>query len=141
MEIELSKSEIEMEQNPLLLLGFGINAYFNIIKQMLYLMIGVLIINLPLFYIYGSYGAIQNDAIASVSMGNMGGAVSICSYIPHNYENVNATMKLECPSGRLNIHARGHARKKILQMGIVFQDKLEINVCSESVLQDPYNCS
>ncbi len=114
MEIELSQSEIEMEENPLLLLGFGINAYFNIIKQMLYMMIAVCIINMPLFYIYGGYGAIKNDAIASVSLGNMGGSVAICSYIPHNVENVNATMKLECPSGRLNVHAKGHARKKIL---------------------------
>jgi hypothetical protein len=114
MEIELSKSEIELEANPLLLFGFGINAYFNIIKQMLYMMIFVCIINLPLFYIYGSYGAIKNDMFAAVSLGNMGGAVTTCSYVPHNVENVNATLKLDCPSGRLNVHAKGHARKKIL---------------------------
>jgi hypothetical protein len=26
-------------------------------------------------------------------------------------------------------------------MGIVYSDKLEVTACSESVLEDPYNCS
>jgi hypothetical protein len=50
-------------------------------------------------------------------------------------------MTLECPSGQLNTLARGSKRKDILQMGIVFADKLEVSTCSETANNDPFNCS
>ena len=78
MDIELTQSEMEMEDNPLLVLGFGINAYFNIIKQMLYMMMFICFVNLPLFYIYSQYDALDKSAISSLSLGNMGGSLSVC---------------------------------------------------------------
>lgn len=57
------------------------NAYFNIIKAMLYMMIVICISNFPLLYLYSS-----NDdnftSLASLSLGNMGGAFSICESVP-----------------------------------------------------------
>ena len=78
MDIELTQSEMELEENPLLVLGFGINAYFNIIKQMLYMMMFICLVNLPLFYIYNQYDALDKSAISGLSLGNMGGSLSVC---------------------------------------------------------------
>jgi len=68
-----------LEENPLLILGFGINAYFSMIKQMLFMMFFVCLANLPLFYIYGQGNAHSDNALAALSLGNMGGSLSICS--------------------------------------------------------------
>lgn len=58
--------------------GFGINAYFKIVKYMLYMMFWILLANLPLFWIYSSYDTFDGLPLASISLGNMGGAMSIC---------------------------------------------------------------
>lgn len=95
--------------------------------------------NIPLFYIYTSYDAHKIDAIAMVSLGNMGGALAICSHAPHSLPD--ASLSLECPSGRFEVNARGKGRKPILQMGILNKDELEVNACGEELLHDPYSCS
>jgi hypothetical protein len=68
----------EFANNPFLILGFGINAYFKIIKAMLYMMFWVCIANIPLFYIFSQYDTHKGFPLASLSLGNMGGADSIC---------------------------------------------------------------
>jgi hypothetical protein len=78
MDIQMSQHEIEMYHNPLLVLGFGMNAYFKIIKAMLYMMFWVCVANLPLFWIFSQYDTFSTMPLASLSLGNMGGAVSIC---------------------------------------------------------------
>ena len=60
MDISVPKHEIELDENPLLVLGFGINAYFKIIKLMLYMMFWILVANLPLFYIFSKYDTFSN---------------------------------------------------------------------------------
>ncbi len=52
MGIAIPTQEIEIANNPFLVLGFGMNAYFKIIKAMLYMMFWVCIANIPLFYIF-----------------------------------------------------------------------------------------
>lgn len=74
----MTHHEIELQENPMLVLGFGMNAYFKIIKAMLYMMFWVCIANLPLFWIYTQYDTFETMPLASVSLGNMGGAQSIC---------------------------------------------------------------
>jgi hypothetical protein len=85
------------------------NAYFNIIKAMLYMMIVICISNLPLFYLYSSSNS-KITSIASLSLGNMGGAFSICESVPQ--QNGNVSLDLNCPSGSLNTYAQGKLRSK-----------------------------
>lgn len=103
------------------------------------MMIFICILNLPLFYIYTSYDAHHLNAIASLSLGNMGGSLTICSHVPHNIPD--AVLKLQCNSGLLNVNARGRKHSDILTMGIVPLDQLEIGACSDTAFPDSYNCS
>jgi len=78
LDIQTPHNEIELHQNPMLELGFGMNAYFKMIKYMLILMFWVCLANLPLFWIFSQYDTYETMPLASLSMGNMGGAMSIC---------------------------------------------------------------
>ena len=55
MDIHMPRHEIELENNPLLVLGFGMNAYFKIVEYMWYMMFWIFVVNLPIFWIYTSY--------------------------------------------------------------------------------------
>jgi hypothetical protein len=97
MDIKMSHHELEMNEYPMLVMGFGMNAYFKIIKAMLYMMFWIMIANLPLFWIFNQYDTFETMPMASLSLGNMGGAVSYCQQIPHHIESLSFNMK--CPSG------------------------------------------
>ena len=96
----LSRHEIELQQDPMLKLGFGMNAYFQIIKAMFNLMFWVCLANAPLLFIYSSYNTFPTMPLASLSLGNMGGAVTLCQQVPRHIQNLS--LQLECPSGFLD---------------------------------------
>ena len=89
MGIAMPTQQIEIANNPFLVLGFGINAYFKIIKAMLQMMFWVCIANIPLFYIFAQYDTHKGFPLASLSLGNRGGADSICKQIPANIEKLS----------------------------------------------------
>ena len=62
----------------MLVLGFGINAYFKMIKAAFILMLVCMLANLPLIFIYSSYDAYHDMPIAQASLGNLGGSLSVC---------------------------------------------------------------
>ena len=64
LDVPLQQQEVDLQQNPLLVLGFGINAYFQIIKAAFILMLVCMLANLPLIYIYSSYSAYSDMPIA-----------------------------------------------------------------------------
>lgn len=77
--------------------------------------------------------------LASMSLGNMGGATTLCLQIPHHIEDFD--LKLECPSGSLDPYAKSKSGEKIFQIGIVNADLTDSTACSIDALNDPYNCS
>jgi hypothetical protein len=123
----------------MLVLGFGMNAYFKVIKSMLQMMFWVCIANLPLLYIFASYETFPNMPLASLSLGNMGGANTLCTQVPRHTPNIS--LQLQCASGFLDPEARTKEGKLILQMGIIDSSQLDNTACSYSVQQDPFGCS
>ena len=49
------RKEQQIEDNPFMLLGYGLNSYFAVVVQMMVMMGLVMLISLPLMMIYASY--------------------------------------------------------------------------------------
>jgi hypothetical protein len=87
MGLHLSKHEDEIIENPFLILGFGINAYFDMMLQLCEMFVIITIFFLPVFFWYSNN---VENALAThewnpikmmrvYSMGNMGGASTVCA--------------------------------------------------------------
>jgi len=100
MSIKMPKSDTQILNDPFLMLGYGINAYFDIIMS---LCLGCLTISLfciPLFmgYSRNSEKGLATESkyfINQYSLGNMGGSNIMCS----QKRIGTATMRLTCPNG------------------------------------------
>ena len=85
MDLKLPKSEIQLYEDPYLQLGFGMNAYFDFIKQLLYMTLGMTIFVIPFMCIFAKYDALESTSMAmfnQFSLGNMGGSQTSCSQVP-----------------------------------------------------------
>ena len=58
MNIKMPKTDIKLEDDPYLRLGFGMNAYFDTLKYMMILMFILFVISLPVMRIYSSFNAL-----------------------------------------------------------------------------------
>lgn len=58
-----------------IIIGFGFNAYFDVIRQLLFMMIFISIVTIPVMMTYASYSGLSTTAMAmfnQYSLGNMG---------------------------------------------------------------------
>ena len=81
LDIRMPKSEIKLEEDPYLRLGFGMNAYFDTLKILIYSMLFICIFTIPNMHIYSEGNGIKEDLmgfITQYSLGNMGGAEGYC---------------------------------------------------------------
>ena len=65
--MKMSKSEQKIEDDPFLLVGFGFNAYLDMIKYLGILFALLALISLPSMYIYSKYGVIRNDKMGTLT--------------------------------------------------------------------------
>jgi hypothetical protein len=65
-------------ENPLHSLGYGILAYFEFIKAIWILCAILLLLNLPLFWMFTDHHIYDDKPMAAMSLGNIGGALTIC---------------------------------------------------------------
>lgn len=92
----MPKTDIKLEEDPFLrlgksfdninlCLGFGMNAYFDTLKFMMILMLVLFLFSYPAMHIYSKYNALQHENMylfTRFSLGNLGGAQTICSSAP-----------------------------------------------------------
>ena len=80
MALRISKSDTQIEEDPYLLLGFGMNSYFDIMLNLFCMMVLASFFAVPLMIIFSRYEALSQTQYGFhiFSMGNMGGAESIC---------------------------------------------------------------
>jgi hypothetical protein len=50
MSLHMSKSEDELIENPFLILGFGINAYFDMMMQLCELFLVITVFFIPIYW-------------------------------------------------------------------------------------------
>jgi hypothetical protein len=53
MEIKIPKSETQLIKEPFLMLGYGINAYFDLLLSLMYMFIVITIACTPIYIVYG----------------------------------------------------------------------------------------
>lgn len=96
----MPKSELAIEEDPYLLMGFGMNAYFDIMKQLIFMFFWISVFFVPVFYIYSSYDGLKNAPYYPLdmwSLGNMGGSSVQCGSAPQAV--AGARLSLTCPTG------------------------------------------
>ena len=80
-EMELEPPEINLD-DPYLALGYGINAYFQILASVARMFFWVTVISMPIYYTYGVYGHYYEGGggypIVRWFAGNFGGSNIFC---------------------------------------------------------------
>ena len=79
----MPKSDKQVQEDPFLLLGFGVNNYFDIMKSLMNMFTCISIFMLPLLYCYShnSQSALKSDPmyfLTKFSLGNYGGSTMNC---------------------------------------------------------------
>jgi len=75
--MRMPKSDILLEQDPYLRLGFGMGAFFDTVKMLMWAMLFIFLVIAPNMYIYSKGTGIKNDymgVVTQYSLGNLGGS-------------------------------------------------------------------
>lgn len=141
LNLPIRPKDKETYEDRLQLLGHGVNAYYKFIKAIWFLCLVLLIFNLPLFFIFSDYDIYtkMDMPMAALTVGNMGGAITICDQIPHHM--TTKTLRLKCPTGKLNPFALSHDGDEILEIGLMDSKQPDVSACTHKVFTDPYDCS
>jgi len=112
------------------------NAYFDVIKQMFWMMMFLTLITYPAMKIYSSYSALEPYVMYDqYSLGNMGGASIACAQVPLSVPG--ASLTLSCPTGTIQTTATTSSGALAFQTGIIPDDALASNYCMTSAIQVP----
>lgn len=103
MELELRapKSDAQLIKDPYLVLGYGVNAYFDFLSYFAKMFVLITIFALPIYYTYGIKGwyfsGQRSYPISRWSLGNMGGISTFCDQIRVGKREVD----IGCPPGTI----------------------------------------
>lgn len=79
MDLRTSRSDEQIEEDPYLLLGFGMNSYFEIMLNLMFMMLFASVFAVGFMTRFSQYGALSTTPGFHVfSLGNLGGAESMC---------------------------------------------------------------
>ena len=100
LDIKMPKSDIALIEEPFLILGYGVNAYFDIMVNLSIMFIVITLFLTPIFYAYSQNAeqALSDQPkyfFNQFSLGNMGGASSLCAQKRVGTDSIT----LNCPSG------------------------------------------
>lgn len=56
LDFKIPKNDLLIENDPYLSLGYGVNAYFDLLFQLMTMFLVISVICLPIFFIYGTGG-------------------------------------------------------------------------------------
>ena len=96
-----SKSDEQIDEDPYLLLGFGMNSYFNIMLNLMFMMLIASCFGVALMSRFSEYSALTiKPGLHVFSMGNMGGAESLCEVA--QITDPNSAIHLQCQAGLID---------------------------------------
>lgn len=81
LKIQVPLTEYQIESDPYILLGFGVNSYFDLLQLFCIMMLIISAISLPIFYMYSTGNAYNNEdmlALGKYMMGNLGASDIYC---------------------------------------------------------------
>ena len=104
MGIDVPKSDKELEKDPFLMLGYGVNAYLDIMRQFALMFFFISLFCIPVFFVNGmnqtqGLKLLNPDykfQMTRFSIGNLGGADVICNQKPLRDKHID----LACTNGQ-----------------------------------------
>jgi hypothetical protein len=101
LDIQTPKNEKMVTGDPFLILGYGMNAYFDMMKSLIIICLSICFFLSPVFYGY-SHPKHDNDEMTGLmkfTLGNLGAATVQCRQRKPSV----GTMKMFCPMGLIMI--------------------------------------
>lgn len=99
LDLEIPKSDRDIEKEPFLLFGYGVNAYFDLTLSLLQMFLVISVLCLPVLAIYSkgkdlSLPDHKSMGLSHMVLGNLGGATTICEIAQLQKNKID----LMCPS-------------------------------------------
>lgn len=129
MGIKFSKSEAKALEEPFLRLGYGINAFFDLILSLIYMFVAITIFSIPMYYAFSKnaidyFNSSPNNMFDRYTLGNLGGASVIC--LQANLAKAS-NFEMQCPHGT-------QMDMQKLTYGIINPNLVQINFCKEEAI-------
>ena len=77
MELKVPKSDLMLEKDPFLLLGYGMNSYFTIMCELTIMCALICAVAIPLMMVYSTGNTLVGLSV--YSLGNLGGSDVFCT--------------------------------------------------------------
>ena len=142
LDIRIPKSDLMIEDDPYLLLGYGMNSYFQIMVDLMIMCTLICVIAVPLMYVYASQGN-NFTGLNVYSLGNLGGSSITCTQTPFGVPGVKMTLQCaDTTSTAINTAAEGDkSGERIMRYGLIKKGAEFTNYCSESAVPAADSCS
>jgi len=133
MNIKLPKSESQVIEDPFLILGYGLNAYFDIMTALagMCLMITLFISPVIMNYAHNEIDGLKDDPkymFNQFTIGNLGGSGVYC-----NQRRIGVgEMKLDCPNGNILVD-------QYTKFGIMSTEVLQKMHCTDESVFSSFN--
>ena len=73
--------DLDEGEDPVGRYGYGIQSYFNLIRQLCYFMVVLTLLHIPLFIVYGQGTVVTDGGYAAYTLGNLGASATKCTQI------------------------------------------------------------
>lgn len=120
--VKIPESEHAFLDEPFLLAGYGVNAYFNILQALSKMFLCITIFCIPLYYTYGRNVGLKgwkSWPVMRFTMGNLGGSSMFCK----SSSQARGIMRLRCPPNSL-LDIKGD-----VHMGLMSKEFDSFNLC------------
>lgn len=109
-----------------MVLGYGVNAYFDMLSSLSYMFVMITIFCLPIYYMYASHGAFsdyRSFSIAKYMLGNLGGSSVFCE----QYHMNRGQYTISCPP-------ESYIDTNNLIFGMISDEIVDKNVCTQKMV-------
>lgn len=140
LELKVPKSDLLIEKDPYLLLGYGMNSYFEVMLQLMWLCCLICIVTVPLSLVYAQGGGFTG--MNAYTLGSLGGADVYCTQAPFSIDGSSAA--ISCPANTLiDMDGKGQNGELVTSVGMISSESPVKNWCSASALATTpeYDCS
>lgn len=132
--IKVPKSDLRVDKDPYLLLGYGMNSYFTVMLQLMWLCVLICVVAIPLMGIYAT--GEQFTGLNAYSLGNLGGSDVVCAQAPIQY--ATSTIAIQCPAQTyIDLDAASFEDDtQIYSSGLINAGVGKQNVCSTAAFEE-----
>lgn len=97
-----NEEEPQEDEDPYLMLGFGMVAYFTMLRTLIMMFSFFTLMMIPTIFVYSSYNGLEsgtNYAKTKFSLGNLGFSEHICK---HQFLSIDGVQELSCRTGTID---------------------------------------